>query len=62
MQAICVHEYGESDVLKLETIAQPEPQPNKVLIRVQAAGVNPLDWKIRAVTHQSCKSLAARHP
>ena len=48
MQAICVHEYGESDVLKLETIAQPEPQPNEVLIRVQAAGVNPLDWKIRA--------------
>lgn len=48
MQAIRVHNYGESDVLKLETIAQPEPQPNEVLIRVEAAGVNPLDWKIRA--------------
>lgn len=48
MQAIRVDEYGESDVLKLETIAQPEPQPNEVLIRVQAAGVNPLDWKIRS--------------
>ncbi|MBW4593188.1 MAG: NADP-dependent oxidoreductase [Brasilonema angustatum HA4187-MV1] len=48
MQAIRVHQYGESDVLKLETIAQPEPQPNEVLIRVQAAGVNPLDWKIRS--------------
>ncbi|WP_334742489.1 NADP-dependent oxidoreductase [Nostoc sp.] len=48
MQAIRIHNYGESDVLMLETIAQPEPQPNEVLIRVQAAGVNPLDWKIRA--------------
>ncbi|WP_375476778.1 NADP-dependent oxidoreductase [uncultured Nostoc sp.] len=48
MQAIRVHNYGESDALTLETIAQPEPQPNEVLIRVQAAGVNPLDWKIRA--------------
>lgn len=48
MQAIRVHDYGASDVLTLETIASPEPQPNEVLIRVQAAGVNPLDWKIRA--------------
>ncbi len=31
MQAIRVHDYG-SDVLTLETVAQPEPQPNKVLI------------------------------
>ena len=43
MQAIRVHNYGESDALTLETLAQPEPQPNEVLIRVQAAGVNPLD-------------------
>ncbi|GAA6623595.1 NADP-dependent oxidoreductase [Scytonema sp. NUACC26] len=48
MQAIRVYEYGESDVLTLETLAQPEPQPNEVLIRVQAAGVNPLDCKIRS--------------
>ncbi len=48
MQAIRVHDYGELDLLILETVAIPEPQPNEVLIRVQAAGVNPLDWKIRA--------------
>lgn len=48
MQAIRIHNYGESDVLQLETIAQPEPQPNEVLIRVEAAGINPIDWKIRA--------------
>ncbi|WP_375497167.1 NADP-dependent oxidoreductase [uncultured Nostoc sp.] len=48
MQAIRVHQYGESDVLQVETVAQPEPQPNEVLLRVQAAGVNPFDWKIRS--------------
>lgn len=48
IQAIRIHNYGESDVLTLEAIAQPEPQPNEVLIRVQAAGINPIDWKIRA--------------
>lgn len=48
MQAIRVHDYGELDVLTLEAVAQPEPQPHEVLIRVQAAGVNPLDCKIRA--------------
>ena len=48
MQAIRVHDYGASDVLTLETVAPPEPQPNEVLIRVQAAGVNLLDCKIRA--------------
>ncbi|MEH2412904.1 alcohol dehydrogenase catalytic domain-containing protein [Nostoc sp.] len=48
MQAIRVHDYGALDVLTLETIAPPEPQPNEVLIRVQAAGINPIDWKIRS--------------
>lgn len=48
MQAIRVHHYGGPDVLMLEAVPQLEPQPNEVLIRVQAAGVNPFDWKIRA--------------
>ena len=48
MQAICVHQYGESDVLNLESIEVPDPQPNEVLLRVQAAGINPVDCKIRA--------------
>ncbi len=48
MQAIRVHQYGESDVLTLESVAAPEPQPNEVLIRVQAASINPVDCKIRA--------------
>lgn len=48
INAIQVHAYGDADQLKLEQIPQPEPQENEVLVRVYAAGVNPVDWKIRA--------------
>jgi NADPH:quinone reductase-like Zn-dependent oxidoreductase len=47
-RAIQVHDYGDIDQLKLEQIARPEPQEDEVLVRVHAAGVNPIDWKIRA--------------
>jgi NADPH:quinone reductase-like Zn-dependent oxidoreductase len=46
--AIQVHNYGDADQLKLERIQQPEPRDGEVLVRVFAAGVNPVDWKIRA--------------
>src|SRR6266852_56382 len=48
IKAIQVHNYGDVDQLKLEQIPQPEPQKGEVLVRVHSAGVNPMDWKIRA--------------
>lgn len=48
MQAVRFHAYGNPEVLVLEEVPQPQPGPGEVLIRVQAAGVNPLDWKVRA--------------
>jgi NADPH:quinone reductase-like Zn-dependent oxidoreductase len=47
MRAIQVHSYGGPEVLKLEEKPRPEPQAGEVLLRVHAAGVNPIDWKIR---------------
>src|SRR3989442_205926 len=48
MKAIRIHQYGDTGVLRYEDAARPDPAPDEVLIRVAAAGVNPVDWKTRA--------------
>lgn len=48
MKAIVVHEYGGPEVLKYEDTPRPEPRENEVLVRVMAAGVNPVDGEIRS--------------
>jgi NADPH:quinone reductase-like Zn-dependent oxidoreductase len=48
MQAIRFHTYGSPDVLVSEEVPRPQAGPEEVLVRVHAAGVNPLDWKVRA--------------
>lgn len=48
MKAVRIHEYGGPEVLHYEDAPRPEPGPGEVLIRVHAAGVNPIDWKVRA--------------
>jgi NADPH:quinone reductase-like Zn-dependent oxidoreductase len=40
--------HGPADVLTVADAPLPQPGPRQVRIRVRAAGVNPLDWKIRA--------------
>jgi NADPH:quinone reductase-like Zn-dependent oxidoreductase len=47
MKAIQIHNYGGPEVLKYEDAPRPKPQAGEVLIRVHAAGVNPIDWKVR---------------
>jgi NADPH:quinone reductase-like Zn-dependent oxidoreductase len=47
MRAIRIHEHGGSDVLRAETVPRPEPSDDELLVRVRAAGVNPIDWMIR---------------
>jgi NADPH:quinone reductase-like Zn-dependent oxidoreductase len=47
MKAVRIHDFGDASVLKYEDAPKPIPQTGEVLIRVQAAGVNPVDWKIR---------------
>jgi NADPH:quinone reductase-like Zn-dependent oxidoreductase len=48
MKAIVVHEYGGPEVLKYEDVPRPEPKEDQILIRVIAAGVNPVDAYIRS--------------
>ena len=48
MQAIRIHDFGGPEVLVLDQVPVPQPGAGQVLLRVAAAGVNPVDWKIRA--------------
>jgi NADPH:quinone reductase-like Zn-dependent oxidoreductase len=45
MKAIEYHDYGSPDVLRCEEVDRPIPADDQVLLRVQAAAINPLDWR-----------------
>ncbi|WP_246217678.1 NADP-dependent oxidoreductase [Jiella pacifica] len=47
MKAAIIKEYGDNGVVRIDDVERPRPQTDEVLIRVHAAGVNPVDWKIR---------------
>jgi len=44
MKAVVYSCYGSPDVLELADVAKPTPADDEVLVRIQAAAVNPLDW------------------
>ncbi len=47
MRTVHFYAYGGPEQLVVEQVPRPEPQVGEVLVRVYAAGVNPIDWKIR---------------
>jgi NADPH:quinone reductase-like Zn-dependent oxidoreductase len=47
MKAIRIHAFGGPEVLRYEDASKPQPGHGEILIRVIAAGVNPMDWKVR---------------
>ena len=47
MKAVSIYTYGGPEVLKYEDAPRPHPREGEVLVRVHAAGINPVDWKIR---------------
>jgi NADPH:quinone reductase-like Zn-dependent oxidoreductase len=46
MKAIVFQNYGSPDVLKVEELKTPSPGDDEVLLRVRAAALNPLDWRV----------------
>ena len=47
MKAVRIHEYGGPEVLVYEEVPKPEPKADQILVRVEAATVNPMDVSVR---------------
>jgi len=48
MKAVRIHDYGDASKLVFEDAPKPSPAKGELLVKVKAAGVNPVDWKIRS--------------
>ncbi|MGJ3248045.1 MAG: NAD(P)-dependent alcohol dehydrogenase [Elainellaceae cyanobacterium] len=48
MKAVTIDRYGSSEVLSYSDVPDPSLGDNQILVKVHAASVNPIDWKIRA--------------
>ncbi len=57
MKAIVVSEFGPPEVMKVEEAPMPEPSGLQVLIRIMAAGVNPVDTYLRTGIHAHAPDL-----
>jgi NADPH2:quinone reductase len=47
MKTVAMRAFGGPDVLAVTDLPRPKPERGEILIRTVAAGVNPVDWKIR---------------
>ena len=57
MRAVRVHQFGDPEVLVVEELPQPGPVEGEVLVRVQAAGVNPYETYVRAGLYTDLPAL-----
>jgi NADPH2:quinone reductase len=57
MKAIVVREFGEPEVMKLEEVPRLEPTGSEVLVKIEAAGVNPVDTYLRTGIHAHAPKL-----
>ncbi|MFE3589529.1 NADP-dependent oxidoreductase [Streptomyces niveus] len=53
MRAARYHQYGGVETLVVEEVPDPRPGPGEIRVRVAAAGVNPIDWKVRSGVAQA---------
>lgn len=47
MRALRIHAYGGPEVMRLDDIPRPQPGAGERLVKLAAASVNPIDWKMR---------------
>jgi NADPH2:quinone reductase len=57
MKAIVVHDFGQPEVMKIEELETPEPTGTQVLVKIEAAGVNPVDTYLRSGIHAHAPNL-----
>jgi NADPH:quinone reductase len=57
VRAVRVRDFGDPGVLRLEEVPDPEPGPGEVLVRVEAAGVNPVEAYVRAGAYRDLPAL-----
>lgn len=57
MRSIIVREYGEPEVMKIEEAETPQPTGSQVLVKIEAAGVNPVDTYLRTGIHAHAPKL-----
>src|SRR5690242_10540607 len=57
MKAIVVREFGEPEVMQLEEVPTPQPTGSQVLVKIEAAGVNPVDTYLRTGIHAHAPKL-----
>lgn len=46
-RAVLIRDYGGAEITEIATIEKPIPESGQVLVRVRAAGINGIDWKVR---------------
>lgn len=57
MKAIVVRDFGPPEVMQLEEVETPAPEGTQVLVKIEAAGVNPVDTYLRSGIHAHAPSL-----